>query len=1150
VSRRLPTLLVGLGGTGCRIVDRVLGRARNAGMDRDHRIEFVGFDTDVTDISKLKHLDGNHVFQISDNKTVYQVATKHGPAIADWMVPIDRLPVQVRTQTLDKGAGQLRFLTRLALYDRFADRSFEPRVRTAIGRLARHDGRDPFQGTMNVFVVGSLAGGTGSGSFLPITLLIESILRESGANPSVNGFFLLGDIFVNTGKVPVRQLPNVQANTYAALAELHAINSAVGPHGDIAALGYEYLPGRRLIRDGRPFRDLTLIDFENQNGGNLGKEIDHYEKLAARALFTQIFTAVGGARDSIVVNDLIDRTSPVARHDVRLAIAGSQSGADLTKLVSSAGVYAIEYPREDILNYLSVRFARENLTSEWLLLDERFQDRLNRYNEERRAGNFRASEPVRNNAYLEDFLQIAREGVPFFAEIMLNLEPEADIQTGRRPKPQIQTFVDALESRMVDMFWDAAPDLRSIRNQRQELAPENLGDAASGPETVQNHETRLDLDWRTIVDAVRDRPDALFSVILSNSLTLRPGEWRPYHIQNFVLANEPHLVQVRYFLYAARAEIEKRSRDKKVDTDRIREDLFGLTTTWDPDRDPKTATERGARAKLLAAARAAAQGGVLGFVRGGDFKRFQQNFAGYYNDTIQKMREWAEASVKRRTYERMRNELDLMIRVVEGMFAEVRRLSDRLTREEADALEAHNPLTNTVQSGTLFVCADRTCKEALWSRLKHESAGRRIGKEANHALAEAFLSAYQNARTDEHRRLPAFERILHDTIVRDFAAKLIENVYHVIYKVPLAEAIEREAKIRETEWLTTLQDLVRRTRDFARPFLTLARDDAGQPITFWAMNPKLFAYFASTHDFENTFATEQGVRTLVEDEFPDTELVCFAMRGNLTVDDIAKINPGPQGVAAAGDVREGPYHAAYRERVETLLAFEFDKPHGIYEGVMMTPHVAKDWHKPGRLTPIFESVRQEQERRLQNAYVVAQSLPGLLDRLNVEGLGEVTYLDLSNLITRRGDRYLLVRSQDNWQIYQALADHVEFVDPILTVWHEWLGGYSGAAEASPVADAAVTERLLTLALKQVDGDARRRVVPGLVRAQIAIIGDVVEQRHPAEAYHARMQRRLNIIMALGQSTFDKLSPHVSADILRNLQATFNQEVAATRGQRN
>ena len=1146
-STRLPTLLVGLGGTGCRIVDQVVGRARKAGMDKDQRIEFIGFDTDVVDLANLKNLSPNQLFQISDNKTVYQVATRYGSSIESWMVPIERLHVQIRTQSLDRGAGQLRFLTRLAFHDRFTDRAFEPRIRAALSKLSRFDGHDAYKGTLNVFIVGSLAGGTASGSFLPITLVVDSLLRESGANPTVNGFFLLGDIFVNTGKLPVAQLPNVRANSYAALAELHAVNSVVGPGGNIEEFNYEYLPGRRLVRDGRPFRDLTLVDFENQTGGNLGKEIGHYEKLAARALFAQIFTAIGGSKDSIVVNDIIDKTAP---YDVRRAIASatSDAGVDLTKYVSSTGVYGIEYPREDILNYLAVRFARENLTGEWLVLDQTFQTRLDRFNEERRAGNFRAKEPVRDAAYIEDFLQIAREGVPFFAELWLKLEPEADIQTGRKPKPQVPSFLDSLEARMIDVFWESTPELRAIKTMRQELAEENLGDKNSITEAVQNHETRLDMDWRTVTEAARDRPDALFNNILTNSLTLRPGEWKPYHVQNFVLDGDPHLVQIRYFLYATRVEVEKREKDKKVDTDRIREELFGLSTTWDPDRDPKTSNERGARSKLLAAARSAAEGGFMARLQGRDYKKFQQNFAGYYNDTILKIREWADASIRRRTYSRLKHELDIMIRAVEGMFDQVRRLSEKLARDEADALNAHDPATNTVETGTIFVCGDSRCKEALWADLRRTSAGRRLGQSANRSLAEAFLAAYRDARIDERQRLPDFESILYRTVVESFAAKLIKDDYPKTYDMPLAEALEREARIKETDWLTLLRRLVGRTRDYARPLLPLAREDAGQAITFWAMNPKLYSAFSSTADFEETFSTEQGVRTLVEEEFPDTDLLCFALRGNLAITDVGKINPGPVGPATTGDVREGPYHAAYRQRVEQLVRFDFDNPKGIFPGTMMTPHVAKDWHKPGRLVPIFESVRNAHEQRLYKAYVAAQALPGLLDRLQPAGAGNVTYLDLSGLVGRQGVRTELVRSHDDWQIFRVLAEQTQYLEPILLAWKEWLDRYNGTAEDSPAADPQVTERLLSLALNQVEAEARRKVVPGLVRAQIDAIREVVEYRHAAEALHARMQRVLDIADAIGRSTFSKLAPHLPVEILRDVQALYNSAIAATRGQ--
>jgi hypothetical protein len=344
---------------------------------------------------------------------------------------------------------------------------------------------------------------------------------------------------------------------------------------------------------------------------------------------------------------------------------------------------------------------------------------------------------------------------------------------------------------------------------------------------------------------------------------------------------------------------------------------------------------------------------------------------------------------------------------------------------------------------------------------------------------------------------------------------------------------------------------VRRTRDFARPFLTVAPDDAGQSITFWAMNPKFFEHFASPGDFESTFAVEQGVRTLVEEEFPDTELLCYAMQGNLSIDEVAKINPGPKAQIdleveeSVGDTPEGPYHAAYRDRVETLLDFEFSRPRGVFEGATITPHVAKDWHKPGRLVPIFDAVRLKQERRLNTAYVVVLCLPGLLDRLTLDGIGNVSYLDLSRLVAQPGDRYELVRSHDDWAIYQALSNMAQFIGPILTAWTEWLNSYSGAAEQSPVANANVTERLLTLALNQLEAQSRRRAIPGLIRGQFALIREVIDQRNAALAYHARVQRQLDIVKTLGDTTFGRLA-NVSPDILGDIRAIFNREVARIR----
>lgn len=48
-----PTLLVGVGGTGCQIAERVFLEAKAKNVDRQDRIGVLVFDTDLSALKKL-----------------------------------------------------------------------------------------------------------------------------------------------------------------------------------------------------------------------------------------------------------------------------------------------------------------------------------------------------------------------------------------------------------------------------------------------------------------------------------------------------------------------------------------------------------------------------------------------------------------------------------------------------------------------------------------------------------------------------------------------------------------------------------------------------------------------------------------------------------------------------------------------------------------------------------------------------------------------------------------------------------------------------------------------------------------------------------------------------------------------------------------
>ena len=68
-----PTLLVGLGGTGCRIAENVYARALATGAGLQGRIQVIGFDTDENDMRRRSGLGDRQRVRFSSNFTVEEL---------------------------------------------------------------------------------------------------------------------------------------------------------------------------------------------------------------------------------------------------------------------------------------------------------------------------------------------------------------------------------------------------------------------------------------------------------------------------------------------------------------------------------------------------------------------------------------------------------------------------------------------------------------------------------------------------------------------------------------------------------------------------------------------------------------------------------------------------------------------------------------------------------------------------------------------------------------------------------------------------------------------------------------------------------------------------------------------------------------------
>lgn len=184
-----PTLLVGLGGTGSKIVCRV---SQMVTEEQRKRIGFAVFDTDINELREIREANPFiKTIQTSTKLTVGEYLNIDTHARDEWF-PVNGI---LNSKSLTEGAGQVRAISRLALDTAIRAGNMEP-LHNAIEELYKLEG-DSSEQALRVVIVSSLAGGTGSGLILPVALYLKNYLAtkfQASANIT-RGFFILPEVF-------------------------------------------------------------------------------------------------------------------------------------------------------------------------------------------------------------------------------------------------------------------------------------------------------------------------------------------------------------------------------------------------------------------------------------------------------------------------------------------------------------------------------------------------------------------------------------------------------------------------------------------------------------------------------------------------------------------------------------------------------------------------------------------------------------------------------------------------------------------------------------------------------------------------------------------------------------------------------------------
>jgi hypothetical protein len=429
-----PTILLGLGGIGSQIVQRVYGLIPAA--ERGDVLVHA-FDTNVNDIQKLGKLKGA-VTQVSAPWTVGQYLDRADPSVHDWFPSDDPI---LRRKNLTEGAGQIRCVARLAYRAAMDTGRLEPLRRKINGILKAASAGEIT--SVRVMVANSIAGGTGAGIFLQVALYMRELLDETFGrqNVLIRGAFVLPDVLVNSGVIKDdREIPSVRANSYACLKELDAIariaSTAGGALADAPTVDLEYKPNQ-VDLEGRldhainekhlPFDFCFLFDFENTAGQNLGS-IQNYLEQVSRAVHAQLFSPMAPNHFSQEDNQI-------------LGLVSSRG----TSRYCGAGIARIEYPYRDILQYGALRWATDALAGEWLRPDLDFDEELRAYERDQQAGVNREP-PDRRSRFIFAVDNYARGESPAPAFVRIQKAAHLVSQKGDLGQPKAEAFLAALES--------------------------------------------------------------------------------------------------------------------------------------------------------------------------------------------------------------------------------------------------------------------------------------------------------------------------------------------------------------------------------------------------------------------------------------------------------------------------------------------------------------------------------------------------------------------------------------------------------------------------------------------------------------------------------------------------------------------------------
>lgn len=953
-----PTLFVGVGGTGCRIVTRVAEMCRPGEKEN---INFVCLDTNVNDLSSVAG-SGSHIYtvQTSNTQTVGNYLDYDADALNNWF-PKNAV---LYDKTVSEGAGQVRAISRLALNSTIKTGRIRP-LYDAVDDLFRKSGKEMKQ-AMRAVIVSTASGGTGSGILLPLSMLIRDYVRNKYPNTSliVRSLLLLPETLDSVITSDIER-DSQRRNAYATVKELNAfmmkgsgffdidedLQRYSNLHVDFTNPGSDELKSLSLL----PFDFCFLMDGQNAEDSTL-VNTKQYEFQAAQALYEQNIGPMQKKAFSVEDNIIKEMSNPGNYGRNRFGGIG-------------AGV--IRYPYEEIADYIACGWALDSIGGEgeaakWAKYDNAFEIKL----QDARKKDLSATEmPKREDVYV-DKMKTASDN--FSKDLRNKFITSAPAR------------IDAYFSALSDHMHDALMQNNAIKNASDaanSLATEidyqhtegERGRAVDNLGLLRNYEATMRRNAEKIAENVAE------AAFMNEGKTI--NEKKPYTIESTLKNNFGdicHPNATRYMLY-----VMKKQFAEKIQTaeNRLNNEVLPNLENYAPDADDKSMfdvkfngkkKERNIDELCAAEKTGDANPNILEKLGGYDkiYEKLNEYFPDYFDTITNYGYLTAELAAYKFGYEYV-SDLSKMFERFYRTFGEK---VGALVRKQEDLVES---LKFRKGDSVLNVCASREILEELArSTRKQSESGSMLEPELNGSIFDAIKANVIFDReirsadiVEDDRRIDVFDEILlkyFQKAVRRDCESIDMNVIHAIAmenrlkgRIKMREEDEADAtmfdNVTPEDNLHYIRKIIAMGERLSAPGIQRITNEEPREI-------KLCAYNKSLCDMRDYRIDEliTKIDTVAADTVSRYDLHFFNALYNLTPDKLNKF--ASPATTETRDKNAGLYQRAYMSYARHI------GPDST-KNIMISTHIDKRWDSISVMPEIDFDFQNRQVMKIHQAMI-------------------------------------------------------------------------------------------------------------------------------------------------------------------------------------